>query len=84
MIVLAAAGCRGNAGADRQGGRDLRAHPADRAAGARSMERKLLGRFQSRYGPNRVGPYGLMQPVADVLKLLSKESFHPGHSRCRG
>ncbi len=41
------------------------------------MERKLLGRFQSRYGPNRVGPYGLMQPAADVLKLLSKESFTP-------
>jgi NADH-quinone oxidoreductase subunit H len=41
------------------------------------MERKLLGRFQSRYGPNRVGAYGLMQPLADVLKLLSKESFTP-------
>ena len=41
------------------------------------LERKLLGRFQARYGPNRVGPLGLMQPLADVLKLLSKESYKP-------
>ncbi|MCB0830659.1 MAG: NADH-quinone oxidoreductase subunit NuoH, partial [Solirubrobacterales bacterium] len=40
-------------------------------------ERKLLGRFQQRYGPNRVGPYGMMQPLADVGKLLSKQAFRP-------
>jgi NADH-quinone oxidoreductase subunit H len=43
-------------------------------------ERKLLGRFQSRLGPNRVGPYGLLQPIADVVKLLSKEQFTPGNA----
>ena len=41
------------------------------------LERKLLGRFQNRYGPNRVGPYGLLQPLADVVKLLGKEPFYP-------
>jgi NADH-quinone oxidoreductase subunit H len=41
------------------------------------LERKWLGRFQARYGPNRVGPFGLMQPLADVVKLLSKEQFRP-------
>jgi NADH-quinone oxidoreductase subunit H len=41
------------------------------------LERKLLGRFQARYGPNRVGPYGLMQPLADIGKLLTKEQFRP-------
>jgi NADH-quinone oxidoreductase subunit H len=44
------------------------------------LERKLLGRFQSRYGPNRVGPYGLIQPLADVLKLLSKEGYRPANA----
>jgi NADH-quinone oxidoreductase subunit H len=40
-------------------------------------ERKLLGRFQGRYGPNRVGPYGALQPLADILKLLTKEQSRP-------
>ncbi len=43
-------------------------------------ERKLLGRFQSRFGPNRVGPYGALQPLADILKLLTKEQFRPSTS----
>jgi NADH-quinone oxidoreductase subunit H len=44
------------------------------------IERKLLGRFQARYGPNRVGPRGTMQPLADVLKLLTKESYKPDNA----
>jgi len=41
------------------------------------VERKLLGRFQARYGPNRVGPLGLLQPLADAVKLISKEHYRP-------
>src|SRR5438552_13000044 len=41
------------------------------------LERKILGRMQNRYGPNRVGPFGLFQPVADGIKLLIKEDIVP-------
>jgi NADH-quinone oxidoreductase subunit H len=40
-------------------------------------ERKLLGRFQHRYGPNRVGPFGALQPIADIGKLVFKAQFRP-------
>jgi NADH-quinone oxidoreductase subunit H len=41
-------------------------------------ERKVAARFQDRIGPNRVGPLGLLQPIADALKLITKENIVPG------
>ena len=44
------------------------------------VERKVVSRFQSRIGPNRVGPFGLIQPFADIIKLLIKEDTTPEKS----
>ena len=44
------------------------------------VERKILGRFQARYGPNRVGPMGLAQPLADAIKLVGKEAYKPDNA----
>jgi NADH-quinone oxidoreductase subunit H len=41
------------------------------------FERKGLGRMQNRYGPNRVGPFGVFQPIADAVKSLTKEDVVP-------
>ncbi len=44
------------------------------------LERKLMGRFQVRLGPTRVGPYGLLQPIADGIKLMFKEDILPANA----
>jgi NADH-quinone oxidoreductase subunit H len=44
------------------------------------IERKTLGRFQNRYGPNRIGPFGLLQPLADAVKLIGKEGYRPANA----
>ena len=45
------------------------------------LERKLLGRKQLRFGPNRAGPKGLLVPIADLLKLIRKEAFAPSAAK---
>ncbi len=47
------------------------------AAGLIWVERRLLALWQDRYGPNRVGPFGLLQVLADTIKILTKEDWIP-------
>lgn len=47
------------------------------AAGLIWLERRLLGLWQDRYGPNRVGPFGVLQVLADMIKIFAKEDWIP-------
>jgi NADH-quinone oxidoreductase subunit H len=47
------------------------------ASGLIWLERRLLALWQDRYGPNRVGPFGLLQVLADVIKIFMKEDWIP-------
>ena len=44
------------------------------------LERKVIGRIQNRYGPNRVGIWGLLQPIADGIKMFTKEDIVPANA----
>lgn len=44
------------------------------------IDRRLIARIQVRFGPNRVGPAGLLQPIADTIKLITKEDLRPGRA----
>src|SRR5574337_1955396 len=50
------------------------------SAGLIWLERRLLALWQDRYGPNRVGPFGLLQVLADMIKIFSKEDWIPPFS----
>src|SRR5437016_5489319 len=43
------------------------------------LERKVIGRIQNRWGPTRVGPFGLLQPLADGIKFILKEDLLPDY-----
>src|SRR5579884_2449642 len=45
------------------------------------IERRVLAKIQGRLGPNRAGPFGAFQPIADALKMIFKEQFIPGNAR---
>ena len=47
------------------------------ASGMIWLERRLLAAWQDRYGPNRVGPFGLLQVLADMIKIFTKEDWIP-------
>ena len=51
------------------------------ASGLIWLERRFLAFWQERYGPNRVGPFGLLQVLADMIKIFFKEDWIPGFCR---
>ena len=69
--------------ADQFGHATISAYMRHLQAYSEGAVRKLIGRFQVRYGPNRVGPYGLLQPIADLGKMLQKENMVPEGARVK-